>query len=662
MQNHKIVLGQMTMTNSDILADVKMESTINPSTDLVLGGVCCRELKFSFNKNNTSPEKIKYFVDQNPFTYYFNDVLICTFYPYKMEENDTIITVTSYDSMSLFDVNVDSWLNSLTFPMSVDDMITSLCTECGVTAEKYDSSLGSSLVIQDNITSTNLTGRQVLSWLAQTIGCYAYMNKFSKLILKKFGSSSGFNFRTSNNCNVKKVTIAKFETSPIDKLQIKQAEDDIGVISGKGTNTMVIENNPLLYASTTSELQTYADGMLNYVKDIVYVPAVVESYDYADIPLGQYFTIDMSTKAICMSISQSASGFIYKCTGNQLRENQVNQQNMQLNALRGKTNELKRTIEETSSKLTSVSTSVENLNNTVGDLNTTVGDLSNSVTTVTTQVSEIKQTANSLTSTVSSVQQDLNSYKNSTDQKISSVESKIEQQADSITTTVTNNVNTYVDGKFTGVNQEITQIKQDATSLTSTVQGLSGDVNTVKQSLNGVVYSSSLADGTTTINGGCIKTGTISADRINMTGAISWGDLDNNLQTTINEAGGSGGLTEAEVTTLITDQLVSSPNIQGANYWSEDRKTHMDLLDATSVSAGIGGGIEVTGGSTQIFKACRSATLNVTLSSYSNDFLQVTSTGSIRPLGDWDFSSATVTGLSSSGSGSGSTTVVAVFG
>ena len=649
----------MTMTNSDILADVKMESTINPSTDLVLGGVCCRELKFSFNKNNTSPGKIKYFVDQNPFTYYFNDVLICTFYPYKMEENDTIITVTSYDSMSLFDVNVDSWLNSLTFPMSVDDMITSLCTECGVTAEKYDSSLGSSLVIQDNITSTNLTGRQVLSWLAQTIGCYAYMNKFSKLILKKFGSSSGFNFRTSNNCNVKKVTIAKFETSPIDKLQIKQAEDDIGVISGKGTNTMVIENNPLLYASTTSELQTYADGMLDYVKDIVYVPVVVESYDYADIPLGQYFTIDMSTKAICMSISQSASGFIYKCTGNQLRENQVNQQNMQLNALRGKTNELKRTIEETSSKLTSVSTSVENLNNTVGDLNTTVGDLSNSVTTVTTQVSEIKQTADTISSKVSTVKQDMDTLKTDTDTKLSEMSSEITQTSTEINSKVTA-VKTDLDNLSNSVDTRFTEINQTAESITSTVSGLEGEVNTVKQSLNGVVYESSLADGTTTINGGCITTGTIDADRINMTGAITWSDLSTSVQNTINDSG--GGLTTSEVKTLITDQLVSSPNIQGADYWSEDKKTHMDLLDATSVSAGIGGGIEVKGGSTQIFKACRSATLNVTLSSYSNDFLQVTSTGSIRPLGDWDFSSATVTGLSSSGSGSGSTTVVAVFG
>ena len=372
-----------------------------------------------------------------------------------------------------------------------------------------------------------------------------------------------------------------------------------------------------------------------------YTPCKIDLIKDFGINVGDIITVDGITTMI-MSKSWDNTGVKLESTGNATREI-ASSQNSEILALRGKTNVLTRTLEETTNKMTSIET----------DMGTVKSD-----------VSEVKQTASSLTSTVSSVQQDLNSYKNKTDQKISSVESKIEQQAGSITTTVTNNVNNYVDGKFTGVNQEITQIKQDATSISSTVQGLSGDVNEVKQSLDGVVYSSSLADGTTTINGGCIKTGTINADRINMTGAISWGDLDNNLQTTINEAGGSGGLTTSEVKTLITDQLVSSPNIQGANYWSEDRKTHMDLLDATSVSAGIGGGIEVKGGSTQIFKACRSATLNVTLSSYSNDFLQVTSTGSIRPLGDWDFSSATVTGLSGSGSGSGSgsTTVVAVFG
>lgn len=243
-----------------------------------------------------------------------------------------------------------------------------------------------------------------------------------------------------------------------------------------------------------------------------------------------------------MSKSWDNSGVNMESTGNATREI-ASSQNSEILALRGKTNVLTRTLEETTNKMTSIETNV----------NAEINGVKTELTTVKSDVSEVKQTASSLSSTVSSVQQDLNDYKSGTDTKLSNMESKIEQQADSITTTVTNNVNTYVDGKFTGVNQEITQIKQDAQSITSTVQGLSGDVNTVKQSLEGVVYSSSLADGTTTINGGCIKTGTINADRINMTGAISWGDLDNNLQTTINEAGGSGGLTEREVTTLITD-------------------------------------------------------------------------------------------------------------
>ena len=140
-----------------------------------------------------------------------------------------------------------------------------------------------------------------------------------------------------------------------------------------------------------------------------------------------------------------------------------------------------------------------------------------------------------------------------------------------------------------------------------------------------------------------------------MTGAITWSDLSTSVKNTINSA---GGISEDEATTLINNKLVSSPNIQGANYWSEDRNTHMDLLDASSVSAGIGGGIEVTGGSTQIFKAYRSALLNVTLTSYGTDFLQITSNGSVRPLGNWDFSSATVSGLNLSGD----ITVKAVWG
>ena len=259
----------------------------------------------------------------------------------------------------------------------------------------------------------------------------------------------------------------------------------------------------------------------------------------------------------------------------------------------------------------------------------------------------------------------MSSYKNKTDQKISSVESKIDQQADSITTTVTNNVNTYVDGKFTGVNQEITQIKQDATSISSTVQGLSGDVNEVKQSLNGVVYSSSLADGTTTINGGCIKTGTINAERINMTGAISWGDLDNNLQTTINNAGGSGGLDENEVNTLITDKLVASPTIAGGKFADLNQKNYLKMGSSSNNSVGYLNHYFTPYSTSEpvcVMGYQRGNLPNWILAPYNVPILgfarQSSTAGVTAPMGTWDFSGTTVKGLNLSGE----VTVKAVWG
>lgn len=51
----------------------------------------------------------------------------------------------------------------------------------------------------------------------------------------------------------------------------------------------------------------------------------------------------------------------------------------------------------------------------------------------------------------------------------------------------------------------------------------------------GVTFTG-LSEGTTTIDGGCIKTGTIDADHLNLTGSISFGDLTTEVQNEINSA------------------------------------------------------------------------------------------------------------------------------
>ena len=116
------------------------------------------------------------------------------------------------------------------------------------------------------------------------------------------------------------------------------------------------------------------------------------------------------------------------------------------------------------------------------------------------QVSTIQQTVSSITSQITGLDGQI---------------SQIEQYVDSITLSVTN-----------GSDSSTIQLKAGSTTISS-----------ANITFNGMVTFNDLSTaGSTVINGANITTGTISADRINLTGAITWGDLDNSVQNDINDA------------------------------------------------------------------------------------------------------------------------------
>jgi len=212
----------------------------------------------------------------------------------------------------------------------------------------------------------------------------------------------------------------------------------------------------------------------------------------------------------------------------------------------------------------------------------------------------------------------------------------------------------------TSLQQEETKKKYTKLSKTDEqilleVHDVGGKVTELLVTIDGVTVKDD--DGTTLIKGSSIETGTLYvkaaniegklvAEQIVLTGAIKWSDL-------------SVGAKD-QISTVITDELVSSPNIQGADYWSSDENTWMNLLDATETSVGIGGGIEVAASGITIFSAIRDAYLSAKLKAYNTEFLQVTSTGKVYPLGSWDFQFAEVSGLE--GVGGGDVTVTPVWG
>lgn len=134
--------------------------------------------------------------------------------------------------------------------------------------------------------------------------------------------------------------------------------------------------------------------------------------------------------------------------------------------------------------------------------------------------------------------------------------SQISQRVDSISSTVQ------------GQGGQISSINQTLTNINSTIRGLDGDISEIDQkvdsirlsvsngstsssisltvdgvqvssqniTMSGLVTYTGLSSGTTTIDGACIKTGTIDADRLNLTGAITFSDLSSSTQSTINTA------------------------------------------------------------------------------------------------------------------------------
>ena len=97
-----------------------------------------------------------------------------------------------------------------------------------------------------------------------------------------------------------------------------------------------------------------------------------------------------------------------------------------------------------------------------------------------------------------------------------------------------------LDGQVSSIEQYVDSITLSVSngSTSSTIQLKAGSATIASQTIqmNGLVTFTGLANGTTTIDGACIKTGTIDADRLNLTGSIMFSDLSSSVQNDINDS------------------------------------------------------------------------------------------------------------------------------
>ena len=527
----------LTLLDANLYGGVTFQQEVITGNDFVYGVVAAASIKFSIDNTNNKAET---YIDQ-AFDWYC-EMSGETDYAYKgtytvtdITKNGKKATLTAYDCIKKLDTSADAWVSTLTYPITLANMLSSMGNKLGLSITALTNTYRGNYTVYNNFMTRNITYRQILGYIAQiaNVNFMADTSGQKDIIYKRYTETA----TTIDNSKYVKLTLSDYTTEPIDKVQIQSTFDDIGYVAGTGDNAYVITENPLFFTNERQAyIQTIASSLLDELKTITYTPMKFSTLKDFNINCGDIIKVN-NISCYIMKKSIKPSGCEFECVGNKRRDTQKAEVNSAITALNNKTNELVRTVDETKSTLTEVKGSMKTLTD-------EQGKIKEQIATITTDVSEVKQTAQGLTSKVSSVETTVNNLDGEVTTLSNSV-SEISQKADSIQMSVDANGTTAsitIGGNtFTAVNE-------------NGVEEKIGNID-----LSGYVTFTGLADGTTTVDGGCIKTGTIDADRINMTGSIGWSDFTPTLQTQLE----GQDLPNYIHDTYIDSTRIISPTIEG---------------------------------------------------------------------------------------------------
>ncbi|MBM6717398.1 hypothetical protein H6B15_12110 [Gemmiger formicilis] len=320
MLKHKLVLGNGTVLTSgpgtgNAIRSVTLTEQVSDSTDLCPGAACaaCAELELWAPENGlriTQGETLTlYRLDTDAGTETKAGIFLAE-KPTKSSAN--VYKVTAYDRMNLFDKDLSAWLrdNQGMFPLALTEFLRKLCDQCGVAlkAGTLDDLPNGGYRIRA-FSASDLTGRQLLQWAAQAAGRFARITADGTLELAWYEEPSGKSVIVAPGETVARTALRlagsvlrtragtiwrmgnatryylqgtlqyeEYDTAPLDKVQIRQSEEDVGVLwpaDAKGDNALVLEENLLLTADSPDALRTVARTLYEQMGAESYTPLQV---------------------------------------------------------------------------------------------------------------------------------------------------------------------------------------------------------------------------------------------------------------------------------------------------------------------------------------------------------------------------------------------------
>ena len=312
------------------------------------------------------------------------------------------------------------------------------------TVEVTASSSGSSGTAEKSTIGEAISGKEVLFCILEINGCMGNIGRVGKfryvyLTQEMQGLYPANDLYPADDLyprNPKSTSISKSQyisaqyedyiVRTIDKLQIREKENDIGAIVGDGGNTYVIEGNFLVYGKGTKELNEIGEKTLSKIKGIIYRPFSADCKGNPCLEVGDAVRLTTKYELIETYILKRTLKGIQalrddlEADGEEYRTSKVNGIQRSILQLKGKSNTLERSIEETKSTIVDVEKGLQS-----------------QITQTATEIrSEVKNTTDGLSSRITQTAESITAEVNRATSAEGTLSSKISQTAESITAEV----------------------------------------------------------------------------------------------------------------------------------------------------------------------------------------------------------------------------------
>lgn len=362
-----IVGDDFSIGNDEIVEEsIEINQPYNSSSDLVFGSVEAGVIKFqTINTHCAIGEDISvylYFDDDDESPFLFGNYTITD---NVMSDDRMFRTVTAKDVLyKAINTDVTEWYNSV-FDGSTLTLraFRNLFFE-QLSIEQETVNLVNDLMPVRKTIDAQLSGKDILAAILEINGCIGRIGTDGKFVYSVPSSVSSYTLTPNKYIDVKYVD---YNVQPIDKVQIRQEENDIGVIVGSGDNPYIVESNFLTYGLSENELETYANNLLGVISGIsAYKPCEINMPAFPCIEVGDRFTVRLRNNTTFQTIlmSRKITGLtqmydLVKSTGNNKRQEKVNGIHSDIKMLRGKSNVLERSIDQTRSTITDVENNLQ---------------------------------------------------------------------------------------------------------------------------------------------------------------------------------------------------------------------------------------------------------------------------------------------------------------